>query len=228
MLRNPLLAIFSRPGSTGPATAIFALLSAAFLIAPMAAMAAPLPVEKSTYSLTFPDGWQDAGLGMSGDTSYVVMNEDLGDNVVAWGYGLTFVNPIQAALLIRAYTMAFSTQYARTDSSQKTLGGHVFTTSEYEDTTTSEDSTARVRVYITTKGNFMFLTYVFYDSEVEDEVVGQMEAALATLEIKASSSLHRVTRVPTVGESIRSMDVLGRIRSPAKAAQARVPSYRIH
>lgn len=228
MSRNQYLAAFSRPGSAGSAKALFTFLFAAFLFSPLATEAAPLPLVKKSFSLTFPDGWIDVGFGLSSDSTFGVVNGDLGEDVVALGFGNSYGSQLEAETIVNAQTMALTSEYARTDSSKKILGGNTFISSGYKDMSEDGDTTMRARVYVTTKGSFIFFVMTSYNMEVADEAVEQVEAALATLQIDASASLRRVTRIPAAGESKGGMDLLGRSRSPGQAGMARVPLYRLH
>jgi len=197
-------------------------LFAAALLLSSRAEAAPLVIIKSTYSLTYADGW--SGLGApTGDTLYVVMNTAVG-GAFAYGEGLALGNGLDAATFSQYLTAAYTMQNARIDSTNKVLGGNTFIISGFRDTSADADTTSRIRTYITNKGNYVFVSWISYKSSDEAAVMAQEEAALATLKITNTAGI-RVATVSLAPALLRSQfDIQGRSRKPVGF---RMPTFAI-
>lgn len=207
-------------------TAASALLSAFLLVSPPLAGAAPLPLEREGYSLTFPDGWDTLPMAAGTEGSFQVYNPELGDNVAAFGNGVPYSSALPASFWIDAYTGTLIEGFERTDNSEKTLGGRTFTTSEYKDTTVDGDPDIRLRFYIATQGEFLFISWLSYDVEAGAQVIGEMESALATLEIDASARLVRRPKAPGMAEGRGpGLDALGRNRKSLDNRAPRIPLF---
>jgi|GEM_PF-2571605 len=219
MPRNPILKSFHI--QIAPA-----FLFAALFLPPAEGIAAPLPVEKDTYSLTFPDGWVSLPVQSGAEGSFQVYNPELGDEVAAFGYGIPTTAALPPTLWIDTYTQALIGEFARTDSSEKKLGDYDFKTSEFKDTTEDGNPDTRIRIYIATQGDFLFLSWLTYSVGDGDPVVTEFETALTTLQIDASAPIVRRARMPgAVGNQGPRLDVLGRNWNPAGDRAPRIPVF---
>lgn len=186
------------------------------------AAAAPLVVDRSTYSITFPDGW--SVLPFFPANSPTVMLDQGAASASVWMQG-DLVSPSQAEMMISARKSLDAMESVFIDSSEKTLGGKTFQIFSWKDDTTrfSSDPDDRRRTYIHHQGNFLFMAELTYEiSEAESAVAG-FEQVLATLVAKPVS-IHR----PGPGRRIQAasghaFDALG--RTPGAAARLTAGAY---
>jgi hypothetical protein len=184
---------------------------------PLAASAAPVTVDKRDYKLTYGDGWAASPFLPSTDSTSMVMKEfgadEEGGTAITWTSAMNGVSEATAPQYIAALTMAYQQGLVRTDSSTKSLGGKSFITTGWKDTS-AEDSTGRVRIYALQQGSFLFISWLVYDAPQGDAAVAEVEAALATLEIKATG-IRRLAWDRRIHPARARIDVLGRTWRPS-------------
>lgn len=199
--------IFRIPKSLLSAT----LFAAALLLSSRTAVAAPVVISGTKFSITYQDGW--ASVIPMKDSTYFLMNATLNGAFVN-GVGVQMGNGITAATYARIFTSGFTAQFALIDSSNKTFGANSFICNTYRDSSTGGDAKSRIRVYVTTKGSYAFISWLAYSLPDEASVVAQQEAALATLNITAISGI----RIAPVGMASalprEAFDVQGRSLLP--------------
>lgn len=185
------------------------------LLAPLAALAVPLTIVKSAYTLTYADGWATSPFLPSNDSMSMVMKDFGGDdgNAVTWTHGQTGVTENTAPIFINALTMAYNQGFERIDSSTKVLGGKTFHTTTWRDTGVDSDSTARVKVYAVQQGSFLFVSWLVYNTPDGDGSVAEVEAALASLTITASG-IRRFAWNRQTHQARARIDILGRTWQP--------------
>ncbi len=208
----------SRPKTLPKSIYAFAFFLGALLLAPKATLAAPTVVTKTGFTLTYPDGWVSPT--PSRDSTYLLMNTAT-SGAVAYGDGVPLASSLSAAVYVNNLTVAFTAAFQRIDSTNKTLGAYPFVVTTLKDTSASSDSTGRVKIYITTKGNYLFVSWLVYSVADQAAVVAQQEAALASLNITAVAGiLSRSTVRGSAADSRPGFDVQGRTLKPM---ESRIP-----
>ena len=199
------------------------LFAAAFMLSTATGFsAAPLLVENSMFSLTYPDGWATNPFLPSRDSMSIVM--DTATEAMSWAMASNQAGGMTSEQYIQAMTQAYTNQFQRTDSSVKTLGGKAFRTTGWKDTTADGDSSARVRIYAYTQGDFIFISWLIYNSPDGDAAVADVEAALATLKLKGVS-IRRAVWSRRMDIANTRLDVLGRTWAPASGRTAKTPFF---
>lgn len=185
--------------------------AAAVLLSTLTVSAAPLLVDKGSFSLTYPDGWAVSPFIPANDSTAIVMNTD--NNAMSWAIGNNQTGGLTAEQYISVMTQAQTLQMQRTDSSVKTLGGKVFHTSGWKDTSADGEG-SRLRIYAYSQGNSVFISWLIYESPAGDAAVAQQEAALATLTLKGVS-IRPVFWSRKTDVARTRLDILGRTWSPS-------------
>lgn len=159
---------------------------------PRETLCAPLLITKKDFSITFQDGWSVfsfPGVPVN-DSGFIVA--DTGSNEAdAYGQGQKITGSLTAKQIAAIYTSIFINDFARTDSSDKKLGKYTFSTAGYKDTSVNGDPTSRIRLYVTTQGNYVFMAIVSYNTDTGLASVARMEIALATLNITALAGIRK-------------------------------------
>lgn len=202
---------------------------AAFLVtlAPLAAFAAPLTVDKTDYRLTYGEGWAVPRFLPDRDSASIAektygLEEEF--TATSWTQGLTGVTDSTAATRIASITQVYRQGLVPTDTTVKTLGGKDFRSTGWRDTGDGGGG-QRLRIYSYRQGSFLFLSWVVHDSPEADGAVAEVEAALASLEIKA-------TGIPRFAWNRRDhrararVDILGRTWRPTAGHMPMGPFYR--
>ncbi len=168
------------------------LIIAMVLALPHETMCAPLLITKKDFSITFPDGWSVLAYpGMPVNDSGFIVADTGSNEVAAYGQGQKMTSSLTAKQIVAIYTSASTIDFARTDSSEKKLGKYTFSTVGYKDTSVTGDPTSRIRLYVTTQGNYVFLAWVSYNTDTELTSVARMETALATLNITPIAGIRK-------------------------------------
>jgi hypothetical protein len=205
-----------------PRLTFAALALAALVSAVPAKAAAPVVVTTSRYSITFPDGWMLFAIPGSSDTVKYLLNleSEAGCHMMA----VPQANPLTAqeiAALMAGYAAGDS--LVKTDGGTKTIGGKTFSFVEFKQLS-SDDSSGRGRFYYTTAGNLLFHASVVFDVETAATIVPQVEGALATLTLNATTGL-RAAALRGSATRAATLDVLGRSGADIRQARMfRVPS----
>ncbi|MDQ3002595.1 MAG: hypothetical protein M3Y08_15200 [Fibrobacterota bacterium] len=201
------------------------ILFAAFaLFASAPVIAQEVEIATKNFSLKFPAGWSKFSLGNPSDSApTIVMNSDLKAT------GFLVGVPHQGALTQAQINAAFAQfgggdSLEKVDEGSKVLGGRNFAFLEYKDKSANADPDQRSRIYFVTEGNFLFETVIIYDKAAGAAAVPQLEAALATLKISASSGLRAVSGNTRPDLRPARHDLLGRSNL---VLQRRTPLFRV-
>lgn len=172
--------------------------------------AASLAISKPDYSLTYQDGWAISSLGVNSDTSYALINFVAGFSA-AGGTGLRIEAGKTAGDYVDQYSKLIGNDFSRSDSTSKTIGAYTFIVLTYTD---AKDATKKIKVYATTKGDFAFVSYIYYPLAQVTVVTAQEEAALTTLKILATTGIRFVnpnkSNKNLPGPAHRGYDLRGR------------------
>ena len=200
------------------------LFVAILLVAPRTAVADPVAITNADFNLTFPDGWMSVPGMPNMDSGFMVIDTGMGD-AVATGHGIRLDNNASLSAIVSAYTLLYTGHMARTDSSTKVLGSNSFSTVGYVDTSADGDSTSRVRIFVTTKGNYLFVAWLIYKTGEGDGSVSGMETALASLSITATTGIRGTGVRMTAGLPAAHYDVQGRIKTHFGSRIVPVPLF---
>ncbi len=197
----------------------------AFAAATVLPAAAQSLVTTTNFSLTFPAGWMQLTAGTESDSaSAFLINTLTGSTAITMGLphqGLLTSKEMAQLMLTYGVTDSLST----TANGTKTLGGKEFTFLEFKKSGTSESNTvARVRIYFLSQGNFLFEGLMSYDTDTVAGTLTEFEAALATLNIKASAGLRAAIAPFRPAEAGARHDALGRSQRLPGTRQASFPS----
>jgi hypothetical protein len=147
-------------------------------------------IQKTDFNLTFPSGWMELKYpGTPVNVSGFNVMDTIDNESAAFGQGLQNTGGMTASQLAAIYANAALVEMARTDSTNKVLGNYTFITVGYKDTSVDADTSSRVRIYVTTKGNYVFAAWLVYNTDKGPASLARMEAALATLNITASAAI---------------------------------------
>ena len=208
---------------------LFSVLSASLfvailLVAPRRAVSDPVIITNADFHLTFPNGWMTVPGMPTMDSGFMVIDTGMGD-AAATAHGTRYDNSASLPVMINAYTMLYTGHMARTDSSTKVLGGNSFSTVGYADTSADGDSTSRVRIYVTTKGSYLFVAWLIYKTGEGTGSIAGLEAALATLSITATSGIRSAEVRMTTSLPAARYDAQGRIRTHFASRVVPVPLF---
>lgn len=171
-----------------------------------------VPVSNAKFSLTFPSGWTKISNDSSGT---VVVN--LATGASAFLYAAPHEGNLTAAEIAAVLEeFGASDSLEVTTQGTKTLGGKSFSFIEWKKTgATGDEAAERFRVYFYTTGTFMFEGILGFDTDNATASVGDMETALATLNLTGGSAIRRSASAALRPASIRAgRDVLGRQARP--------------
>jgi hypothetical protein len=191
------------------------ILSAVLGLAICAAVApvfSQVPVSNANFSLTFPTGWMKLSLGGQGDSAGIIMFK-MSDTTSAFLFAAPHEGNLTAAEIAAAIE-----SFGSTDSLEvvadgtKTLGGKSFSFIDWKKAgATGDEAKDRYRVYFLTTGTFMFEGILGFTTDNATSAVGDMESALATLNLTGGSAIRRVASAALRPSSLRvGRDALGR------------------
>ena len=215
----------NHPSIIGRNTTVLKLLIVTMVIflSASASHAAPVLVTKNDFSLTYPDGWMNPGIAQ-GDSIYFLMSQ-ASEGAVVSGSGIHIGPGINAAQYVKIVTMAYTKSAQRVDSTTKTIGAHSFSIATYTDTSIGGDTTSRVRVYVTSSGQFLFVSWVIYQNTAAAAVIAQQEMALASLKISVITGIGSLSVTLNPDSHRNGFDILGRNRLPFSRSIHRVSVY---
>ncbi|MEO6096214.1 MAG: hypothetical protein ABIW76_11120 [Fibrobacteria bacterium] len=176
-----------------------------------------VPVSNARFSITFPSGWMKLPASSQSDSAGAVLIH------FATGASTFLFAAPHEGNLTAAEIIAAIKDFGTTDSVEvaaegaKTLGGKSFSFIEWKKAgATGDEALERYRVYFHTTGTFMFEGILGFDTDNAASAIGDMETALATLNLTGSTAIRRLAAKALRPTSVRAnRDVLGR--------QARLP-----
>jgi len=169
--------------------ALLAFLTLAIFL-PTLSVAAPLMITTQDFSLTYPEGWSSFA-AVKDSSSYSALGITRGGT--AFGVGEHISNEGEVVISSAILSQTVLTNYQRLDSTNLTLGKYVFAVRTYKGAAGSKaDTASRIKIYITHKGNYIFLSYMVYTTASASTAVADQNAAMASLTITATSAIHVV------------------------------------
>ncbi len=148
-------------------------------------------ITKKNFSISYPNNY-DTLSGLlpfalpSNDSAYTLFDTASQETFTA-GASYPLKQNTRSTTLLGLFTFgAMDTSMVLTDSSTLVLGKYSFITKGF----TEKKSTANTtRMYATREGNIGFIAYIYYPTS-NPEFKEQMEAAMATLNLLASTKIH--------------------------------------
>jgi hypothetical protein len=203
------------------------LMATLLLWVPKSVDAVPLVITKTSFSLAFEDGYGLMPFMPVTDSAFNVVDSVAGDAFVM-GRSHHSATPASAAIYLSIVTQTMIGQMVRTDSITMTLGGNVFTAVGYKETGVDADTSTRLRIYVTTKGNLMFIAQLIYNIEDGAGSVARLEEALKSLDIHSIAKIIAMSTKRGNGLSVSSFNIQGRACTPSLARTARIPMFSRH
>jgi hypothetical protein len=190
------------------------------------APASAVEIGNSKFSLTFGNDWAEQNLGENDSSAVSVVK----GNILA-GMAILSLSahegPLSQAEMTSYLSMyAASDSFTVVDEGSKTLGGKAYTFLELKkaDPANAIEEATRYRFYFHSQGNLLFNAFTFYNTLMGAGVPADIEAALATLEIKAAAALRSAREQVRPRFRPSELDALGRFR---QAEGRRTPLFRV-
>jgi hypothetical protein len=153
------------------------------------------------------------------------MDRKSANEAIAFAQGQKTTGALTAKQLAAIYTSIYTIDYARTDSSEKVLGKYTFSTVGFKDTAVDSDTTSRFRWYVTTKGSYVFVAWLIYNTDTGPTSIARMETALATLNITVSAGIRHFSATGKDKLPGQYFDIQGRNWDAFPSRMHRIPVF---